>query len=350
MSFGLAPFQVASRELGLTLQEASSTLRGDAHALSGVLEGQRVSIRLWRGDWVWVEFEAPFDPPGDLHLHIAQAGVLSRAKALFGKHDIEVGDAAFDAAFEIKAHEPERALALLAPDLRAVLFPWKDAGHLFHVDDQGVHLSVRTGTFYSEPDAALIVQNGRAAAHLGRAFAQALARVPPSRVLGAHVEAWRAFADAHALDLQATPLRMSGALTRASYRGGDAVPFAARVVSIGKDEYGVELRVRVDLEPPFLLRVRPAHWYDFAVRRYEATGDEAFDAALRVTTDDPEAAKRALRESVRSALLSLHAEHAAVALEDGELSIRTKAMIEPAAFGEIVDRLATVAREMRFAA
>lgn len=345
MSFGLAPFQLASRELGLTLQEPGR-LR-DLQVLSGVLDGQRISVRLWRGDFVWAEHEALLDPPADLHLHVAQEGVLSKAKALFGKHDIEVGDAAFDAAFEIKAHEPERARALFGPELRAILLPWKDAGDLFHVDDQGVHLSVRTGTFYSEPEAAQIVQNTRAVAHLARAFAQALGRVPPSPALGAHVEAWRSFAHAHGLELAATPLRMRGAIVRAGYRGVDTVPFSARVVPLGDREYGVELRVRVDLEPPFLLRVRPARWYDFIERHYEETGDTAFDGELRVTTDDPEAAKRALRKSVRDALLSLQREHAGVAVEDGELMVRTRTMIEPTAFGDVVDRMAVIAREMR---
>ncbi len=349
MTFGLAPFQVAARELGLTLLEPGGLTERHSQALSGVLDGQRLSVRLWRGDFVWLECEALFDPPADLHLHIAPEGVLSKARALFGKHDLEVGDAAFDAAFEVKAHEPERARALLGPELRAILLPWKDAGSLFHVDDRGVHLSVHTGTYYSEPEPALIVQNARAVGHLARAFAQALAHVPPSLVLGSHVEAWRSFAQAHGLELSATPLRMSGALARAGYRGADAVPFSARVVPLGDREYGVELRVRVDLDPPFMLRVRPAHWYDFAERHHEKTGDAAFDGALRVTTDDPEAARRVLGESVRGALLSLHAEYADVAIEDGELAVRTRTMIEPAHFGDVIDRMAAVAREMRSA-
>ncbi|MFO0588274.1 MAG: hypothetical protein U0441_12070 [Polyangiaceae bacterium] len=346
MSFGLTAFQQAADALGLQVQEGYIG-RGRSQMLRGAIEGQPVTVKLWRGDYVWLEIDVPFDPPADLHLHLGPAGALSRAaKALFGKHDIEVGDAAFDAAFEIKAHEADRARALFVPELRAMLFTWKEAGHLFHVDDRGVHISVTTGTFYSEPEVATIVQNTSAAVALGRAFVGAMARVPPLHVDATIVDAWRAFADDRGLTLGTTPLRLRGSLARAGYREAATIPFSARVAPLGDSAYGVELRVRVEPALRFDLRVQPARWYDFALRKHEPLGDEAFDAALHVTTDDPDAAKRALSADVRGALLSLHAEHADVAVEEGEVVVRTKALLAPRAFEDVVERMAAVARDM----
>lgn len=343
MSFGLDSFRAASVELDLALREGTGLVKRDAHALEGVLDGQRVSIRQVHGEFTLVDFEAFFDPPADLQLLLAPEGVVSKVKALFGGRDIQVGDPEFDAAFQIRAHEPERARALFGPELRKMLMPWRAAGNTFRVDDHGIYLSLTAGTYYTPPAAELLVQNGRALAALARAFSAAFETLPPARALAPHVDAWRAFAEARALEFRPSPLRITGALPRASYRGEGGVPFVARAVPIG-DDFGVELRVRIEPRPEFLLRVRPVHWYDFAERHHVGTGDAAFDRTFRVTSDAPDAALQLLNGDVRAALVALHGEQAGVSLEDGELAIRTEHMIEPTAFPALVDRLADAAR------
>jgi hypothetical protein len=349
MALGQGEFRFAARELGLEFVEGANAGFLERIGIAGVVDGQRISIRQWRGDFVWVEFDAFFDPPSDLHLYIDQEGVASKVSALFGKHDIQVGNPEIDKAFCIKAHEPERARGLFTPEVCAALLPWKKAGDLFHIDDEGVHLAIRPGS-YSTLDGESIVKNAQATAYLARTIAKALPSVPASQILAQHVDSWRDFANAHGLDFSPTPLRVSGSLTDARYRTASSTPFTARVAPVSKDGYGVDLRVRIEPRLPCYLRVRPSHWYDVFEKTgdaaHEKTGDSAFDAALRVTTDDPDVAKKILAPGVRNDLLTLLHQHGAVSLENDELSIRTKTMVPPDHFATIVEEVASVAREI----
>jgi hypothetical protein len=353
MTLGLEEFRFAARSLGLSFFEGENAGFMDRIGIEGVVDGQRISIRQWRGDFVWVEFDTRFEPPSDLHLHISQEGVVSKMGALFGKHDIQVFDSEIDSAFLIKAHEPERAQGLFTPEVRAALLPWKKAGDLFHVDDVGVHLWVRPGS-YSTLDGETIVKNARATAYLSRVISAAFPSVPPSKLLAPHIESWRAFASAHGLDFMPSPLRISGSLTDARYRTATAIPLVARVAPVSKEGYGVDLRVRIEPRIPCHLRVRPAHWYDVFEKTGEAahekTGDAAFDRELRVTTDNPDVAKRVLSPGVRNDLLTLLHEHGAVAIENDELAIRTKTMVDPDRFATIAEEVTSVAREIASAA
>lgn len=54
-------------------------------------------------------------------IQVAPAGLVHQLKALFGKRDIEVGDRAFDGAFEISASEEGFARRVLEPAVRAIL-------------------------------------------------------------------------------------------------------------------------------------------------------------------------------------------------------------------------------------
>jgi hypothetical protein len=352
-ALGQGEFRIAAAELGLEFFEGANAGFLERIGIAGVVGGQRMSIRQWRGDFVWVEFDAFFDPPSDLHLYIDREGVASKVSALFGKHDIQVGNPEIDKAFCIKAHEKERARGLFTQEVCAALLPWKNAGDLFHIDDEGVHLAIRPGS-YSTLDGESIVKNAQATAYLASVIARALPSVPPSHILAEHVETWREFASAHGLEFLASPLRVSGSLTDARYRTASSIPFAARVAPVSKDGYGVDLRVRIEPQLPCYLRVRPAHWYDVFEKTgdaaHEKTGDPAFDDALRVTTDDPDAARKILGPGVRNDLLTLLHQHGAVSLENGELAIRTKTMVPPDHFATIAEETASVAREIANAA
>lgn len=353
MALGQGEFRFAAAELGLDFVEGANAGFLERIAIAGTVGGQRVSVRQWRSDYVWVEFDAFFDPPADLHLYVDQEGVTSKVSALFGKHDIQVGEPEVDKAFCIKAHEPERARGLFTPEVCAALLPWKKAGDLFHIDDEGVHLAIRPGS-YSTLDGESIVKNAQATAYLAHTIAKALPSVPPSKLLAEHVETWREFASAHGLEFLPSPLRISGSLTDARYRTASSIPFAARVAPVSKDGYGVDLRVRIEPKLPCYLRVRPSHWYDVFEKTgdaaHEKSGDPSFDGALRVTTDNPEIAKKILVPGVRNDLLTLLHQHGAVRLENDELAIRTKTMVPPESFATIVEEVTSVAREIASAA
>lgn len=343
MTVGIEQLKWAAQTLGFELTERA--LRAD---LVGSIDGQRVAIEQIRGSqFIMVDFHATFDPPGDLHLAVTQSGALSKIAGWLGQHDIQIGDAELDAAFTIKAHDEARARALFTPEVCAALRPWKQAGDWFNIDDKGVHFGVAPGA-YSTLDGESFVKNARAVAHLARTMGEALRNVPASSALAEHVPVWRAFADEHRLSFMSSPLRVAGALTDPGYRAAQALPFVARAVPVSADTYGVELRVGIEPKLPFDLRVRPAHWYDFAERTGEAThqktGDAAFDETFRVTTTDRDAALTLLGDHARAALLELHRDHFGVELENDELAVRTRTMIEPDAFAPLVARVASALR------
>lgn len=76
-------------------------------------------------------------------LHVATAGLWHDVRGLFGLKDYQIGDAAFDARFEIRTSHGEFAERVLGPEIRSVLmtsalfgdFQWRlsAAGFLFRV-------------------------------------------------------------------------------------------------------------------------------------------------------------------------------------------------------------------------
>lgn len=345
MSIGFEQFTLVANELGLRMDPTESKFLSSRITLDGEVDSARVLVEQWVGQWVHVDFCAFIDPPADLRLSIRTAGLAAKLGELLGKHDIEVGDPAFDAAFDIKADEPARAEALLTPALRDSLLAWKKSNAQFYVTDEGVFLSVMVGGVVpsSTLDVETLVANTRALAALARSFSVALRGVPSSTILAAHVDAWRAYAATHGLEFSASPLRAWGNL------GG--APFVARATAVDDHAYGVDLRLRFERPLPWLLRVRPARFFDFLERTgdaaHEATGDAEFDRELRVTTGDPAAMKALLDDGVRAALLELHRAEGDILVDSDGLSVRSKTMADPSTFGGIVDRVAIVAQTLR---
>lgn len=338
MTLGYEQFQWAAENLGLHIDPSSSHRLSDRVTLDGELDGLRVEVEQWAGQFVHVDFTAHLAPQADLRLSIREAGVASKLGELLGRHDITVGDPGFDSAFVVKADEPARAAALLTPALRESLMQWKRSGAVFYITDECVKLFVLPGTM-TTLGAADLVANLQAVAALARALSDALRAVPPSEHLGPHIAAWRDYAARYGLGFSPSPLRAWGSL-----EGAD---FVARATAVHDHAWGVDLSMRFTQRLPWFVRVRHARFFDFLERTgdaaHTATGDEAFDHALRVTTTDPARAQRLLDRAVRAALLDLQTHEGDVVLDRGGLSVRTRAMADPSTFGRVVDRVAAVA-------
>ncbi|MDB4932241.1 MAG: uncharacterized protein JWM10_4725 [Myxococcaceae bacterium] len=342
MTDGPEEFRRVGAQLGLALSPADPAPFDTRFALDGLVDGVRVHVAQWIAQSVHVDFAAFLDPPADLRLSVRPAGLASRLGELLGRHDIPTGDAAFDAALDVHADEPARAQALLTPPVRAALLAWARSGARFELTDEGVSLYVIPGT-YSTLDVADIVANVRAAAALAARVDEALRGVPSSARLAPDIAAWRAYAGAHALAFSASPLRATGVLHGAH--------LTARAVATDGGAYGVELRLRFEAPLSWVLRVRPARFFDFLERTGDAspaaTGDADFDREFRVTTTDPARTRALLDADVRAALVALHRGDGAVVLDADGLAVRTAAMTDPAGFGAIVDRVAVVAQKLQ---
>lgn len=341
MTIGFDQFAWVARLHGLSMEPKESALLSSYVALDGEVDGVRVHVRQWVGQFVHVELSAFVDPPADMRLSIRTAGLGTKLGHLLGKHDVDVGDPAFDEAFEVKGDEPERVKALLTPELRAGLLAWKRANASFYVTDEGAFLFTLPGA-YSTLSAETLEANLLATVSLARALREALRHVPPSTVLAAHVEAWSEYAASHGLGFAASPLRAWGTL--------DGSAFVARAVAVANHDYGVDLRLRFPVRLPWSISVRPARFFDFLERTGDAvrivTGDPDFDHELHVVTTDPAGAKAFLDDDVRAALLGLHRDEGDLSLDADGMSVRTKTMTDPAGFGRIVDRVARVAHDL----
>lgn len=341
MSIGFDQFKWAAEQLGLRMDPEEPGGRSSRILLDGEVDGTRVHVEQWTDQFVHVNFSGFLDPPADLRLSIRTAGIASKLGELLGKHSIKVGDPAFDAAFDVNGDEPERIKALLTPGIRALLLVWAKADVRFYVTDEGVFLFALPG-IYSTMDPEELVKDVRATASLAKALSVGLNFVPSSTILAPHVEAWRAYAETHGLAFSASPLRIWGGL--------DGAQLVTRATAIHDHDYGVDVRLRFERRLPWFLRVRPVRFFDFLERTgdavHAATGDPAFDAELRLTTTNPARTKKLLDDETRATLLQLHHDHGDLVLDSDGLSIRTRSMIDPAAFSRLADRVARVAQKL----
>lgn len=119
---------------------------------NGSGEGMRVTVQ--SGPWkiVLSRFTRNQDPlytphtvgtacyvaTGTLRFTINRETALSRAEHLLGLHDVRVGDDTFDAAFSVRANDPEKVRELLSDaELRRLLLD-QPAMHLTIFDDEGL--------------------------------------------------------------------------------------------------------------------------------------------------------------------------------------------------------------------
>ncbi len=92
--------------------------------LAGVLDGVRFRVRVVRDEQGWAHTQAFADAltpmSCEVGVYTSPAGFLDWVKSHF-EEDIEIGDAAFDRAFVIRARPHEAAASLLQPETRALL-------------------------------------------------------------------------------------------------------------------------------------------------------------------------------------------------------------------------------------
>lgn len=345
--------QHLAAQLGLRLEPTEQALLTTTAQLSGLVDGTYVELHQWQADFLHVYLRAYLAPPADLGLALAPSTLGAKIGALLGRHDTQVGDAAFDDAFVLHAQETARAQALFTPALRETLLAWHKAKVDFVVTDESVYVALPmvalwgTGAFTSREviPAEQLLDNLRAAIGLAHAFDAAIRTLPPAEALAGHVAAFRAYAEANHLAFSPSPLEVHGHL-------GNAQLFAhPKVLAEG---VVVALELRFDAPLPATLHVRPRRLLDVFSRLKvrgapTPTGDEAFDDAFHAELADGSAAKQWLTEPVRSALVALQTDVGEVELNARGLRVTTRALPPAEAFAGIFDRLCQVERELRVA-
>jgi hypothetical protein len=164
-------------QLGLTYDADADAIRGRAGdvALAIAVE-QRVRDGLFT--------TATLSWPS---LGIALSVGPSRWSDRFTEREIDVGDAAFDARFQVRGRFAEQVRALLDADVRARIPPEADT----RIDDAGATLSAPGAL----ADPAAITAFARAVTRLAQAFDAAVRALPPPPAMRPYADAWRAFAE-----------------------------------------------------------------------------------------------------------------------------------------------------------
>jgi hypothetical protein len=119
----VARWQTAAAELGLDTTVGGRLSRP---VLTGRVDGHRVEIDSYthhaggNNNQTYTRYRVGFDPLG-IELRLSRQGVFSAITKMFGQQDVEVGDAAFDAAFIVQSSDPNRLRGLLTPSVRSGL-------------------------------------------------------------------------------------------------------------------------------------------------------------------------------------------------------------------------------------
>jgi hypothetical protein len=340
-----------SQQLHLRMEPDEQARWTTTALLSGVVDGTYVEIEQWQADFVHVYVRAHLTPPADLGLTVEPAGVGAKIGELLGKHDVHVGDEAFDDAFLVHASDEERAKQLFTPEVKATLMDWKKAGVDFVVTDESVFLTLPmvplwgTGALTTRDVIAPedLLANLRATVALAKTLDGALRALPPSSLLARQAGAFRAYAAAHGLAFSASPLEVHG------HMGGARFFVHPRV---GSAQVTAAVSLRFDVPLPATIRVRPRSQLDLFERlkslgKSSVTGDTAFDAVFHVLVADASPAAAWLTEPVRHAMVALQEGFADVELDRRGITLATRGPTEPAAFAGLLDRACQLERSLR---
>jgi hypothetical protein len=148
-----------SNKLGLAFED------GRIH---GTVDG--VPVQMWFGAHS-VHTVAMLTRPAPIELGVATKGLVAKVAEVFGSHSGELGDAAFDKVFRVKAADPTRIAALLAPPARTALLEVASEDLHPAVDAHSVHLRRFSGSAVSDSE-AVIERDFREAARLARVIGE----------------------------------------------------------------------------------------------------------------------------------------------------------------------------------
>ncbi|MGE0784881.1 MAG: hypothetical protein AB7S26_04270 [Sandaracinaceae bacterium] len=323
-----------ARTYGLTMSPADPGMMTFEIVLTGSVDGSAVHVRRFCGSGAYVVVSSPYATHLDLGLGLGRASVLSGIAEWFGAEDIQVGDAAFDAAVTIRGDEPSRVRALLSAAVRAELGPLLRAD--FRLTD--AECAVTSGC-YDESYSMLEGMLGRVIS-AARAIDRARPDVPPAAGLRAHHQALVAISAARGWELVATPLWMQGSI------GGDEVTLrgqrysaAVRMIELVVAHPPLDERLVIDGARTKLDRIVGAP--------FVPTGDAAFDDAFDVHHVAADRVQRIADAEVRRRLLRLR-EVGAIAIHDQRAVLRADAsQLDPERIEPTIEELRAVLELIR---
>lgn len=145
-------WEALARSMGMTYAVTDKVMpwtRDELRTMEGIVSGHSVHVAAMFGNAGHSEYTVVTVAmrPLQIGLQIEPAGILSAVASLFGAHDVEVGDAAFDKALVVKSTDPERAKRLLGAStwLRSELAARSEARRQFWIKDDALRLELSDG-------------------------------------------------------------------------------------------------------------------------------------------------------------------------------------------------------------
>lgn len=139
----LVPYAEILRAFGAG-PERRLAVEGTPLRASGELLDASIAVscpRTGRGSFDVQVQAAALEAAADIGLLVRRESMIDRARTLLGGQDLRTGDPAFDPAFLVQAADPERALAALDGDVRALLLDLR--GRFDEVTLAGATLDLR---------------------------------------------------------------------------------------------------------------------------------------------------------------------------------------------------------------
>lgn len=114
-------YKSAAAELGLRMNPVEPGMMTFFIDLDGTVDGRQVHVRRVVGANGFFVVESTWETPLGAGLAVSSAGLFDTLASLVGFHDLEVGDAAFDHKFRVKAKDAARAKTILHAEVREAL-------------------------------------------------------------------------------------------------------------------------------------------------------------------------------------------------------------------------------------
>ena len=319
----------------------------DSGRIRGQLNGRAVTCRViysasGNNRMVSTVASKPFDPPLGLGLVVGKREVVEDvvSKVVGGPKNIPLGDPAADKALSVVGDEPDRVRSALCPTVVASLLQTRSRGWTFGLSDFEATIGAK-GVVLNE---RWIEQALTTVAEWAALLESSLARVPAASSLEAHHKAWTKYPQTNDLNSKVTPLLMSGKL-----EGSDLSVKAVRV-----DHLRFEARLLVRFPSPLSegLVLRPLGFKDAVSSLLGGdgtkVGDEPFDDAFSILSNEPYRLGQLLDPSVRRTLLQIGREAAKMEPRDEGITLTLSPFPEnPDLIPRLASTLAGVMREIR---
>jgi hypothetical protein len=289
----------------------------------------------------WTYVEAEIDPPLRLGLNLRKKGWLGQAfSELLGARDVTVGDAHFDASFNLNAIERDEVARLFDENLRAALMRAHGALRRMWMTDDRVHASFGGWSV----DEVRILAYLDAVTHLANEAKRARRSMGPTTRERSVLANWGGLAQVSEYRFDEESLTLEGERGRHRF---------AVVPVLGPSGWSTRFRVSFGRPLGVALQLRKEHALASVGRLFGFSdievGDPRFDDVFSIRGTDPDAIRAIFSDpALRERLLALFAGAKSLEVQDELIDAVAMGLVSNSAdLARSLDRVVEVAEGLR---